>query len=105
VNSDSSQNAEDDATLIALEDDDEDEVGNNKEETGGDENDDDNLNPSIVESDATIIEKVTVEVEEYTMYHPQDVCWHNLNNTMSQYYPHYYKILGLNGVVFGFINL
>src|ERR1700692_814228 len=34
----------------------------------------------------------------YTMYHPPDICWHILNDTMSQYYLHYYQILGLNGV-------
>jgi hypothetical protein len=34
----------------------------------------------------------------YTMYHPPDVRWHILNDTMSQYYLHYYWILGLNGV-------
>src|ERR1700683_5725834 len=34
----------------------------------------------------------------YTMYHPPDVRWHVLNDTMSQYYLCYYRILGLNGV-------
>src|ERR1700684_3733737 len=34
-----------------------------------------------------------------TMYHPPDIHWHVLNDTMSQYYLHYYRILGLNGVV------
>src|ERR1700685_4369618 len=33
-----------------------------------------------------------------TMYHPLDVHWHVLNDTMSQYYLHYYQILGLNGM-------
>src|ERR1700683_2809377 len=34
----------------------------------------------------------------YTMYHLLDVCWHILNDTMSQYYLCYYWIFGLNGV-------
>src|ERR1700685_391864 len=32
------------------------------------------------------------------MYHQPDIRWHVLNDTMSQYYLHYYRILGLNGV-------
>jgi hypothetical protein len=51
--------------LIALDDKDEDEVGNNEEETCGDKDDDDDLNPSVVESDTAIIEKVAAEVEEH----------------------------------------
>src|ERR1700679_4366243 len=35
----------------------------------------------------------------YTMYHPPDVRWHVLNDTMSQYYLRYYRIFGLNGVL------
>src|ERR1700692_4035203 len=34
----------------------------------------------------------------YTMYHPLDIRWHVLNDTMSQYYLNYYRILGLDGV-------
>lgn len=52
-------------TLIALEDNDKDEVGNNEEETGGDKDDDNNLDPSVAESDTTIIETVAAEVEEH----------------------------------------
>ena len=32
------------------------------------------------------------------MYNPLDVCWHVLNDTMSQCYLRYYRIFGLNGV-------
>jgi hypothetical protein len=32
------------------------------------------------------------------MYNPPDIRWHVLNDTMSQYYLHYYRIFGLNGV-------
>ena len=51
--------------MIALDDEDEDEVGNNEEETCGDKDDDDDLDPSVAESDTTIIEKVAAEVEEH----------------------------------------
>src|ERR1700683_1517631 len=34
----------------------------------------------------------------YTMYHPPDVCWHVLNDTMSQYYLRHYRIFGLNAL-------
>ena len=52
--------------MIGLEDNDEDKVGN-EEETDVDKNDDNDndIDPSIVESDATIIEKVAVGVEEH----------------------------------------
>ena len=32
------------------------------------------------------------------MYNPADVRWHVLIDIMSQYYPCYYRIFGLNGV-------
>ena len=52
--------------MIGLEDDDEDEVGNEEEtDSDRDDNDNDNIDPSIAESDATIIEKVAAEVEEH----------------------------------------
>ena len=35
----------------------------------------------------------------YTMYNPPDVCWHVLNNIMSQYYLRIQHVLGLNDVV------
>src|ERR1700685_3862590 len=34
----------------------------------------------------------------YTMYHPPDVCWHVLNDTMSQYYLCHHRIFGLNAL-------
>jgi hypothetical protein len=34
----------------------------------------------------------------YIMYNLVDVHWHVLNDTMSQYYLHYYHIFGLSGV-------
>ena len=34
----------------------------------------------------------------YIIYNPPDICWHILNNTMSQYYLCFYHIFGLNGV-------
>ena len=34
----------------------------------------------------------------YIMYNPADVRWHVLIDIMSQYYPCYYRIFGLNGV-------
>src|ERR1700691_2198582 len=36
----------------------------------------------------------------YTMYHPLDVHWHVLNDTMSQYYLCHYWIFELNALVF-----
>ena len=34
----------------------------------------------------------------YTMYHPPDVRWHVLNDTMSQYYLCHHRIFGLNAL-------
>ena len=34
----------------------------------------------------------------YIMYNSVDVRWHVLNNIMSQYYLHYCRVFGLNGV-------
>src|ERR1700683_226609 len=34
----------------------------------------------------------------YIMYNPADIRWHVLIDIMSQYYPCYYRIFGLNGV-------
>jgi hypothetical protein len=65
VSSDSSENAEDDATLIALDDNNEREVGNNEEEADNDGDEDDDIDPSVAESDATIIEEVAAEVDEH----------------------------------------
>src|ERR1700689_4358746 len=36
----------------------------------------------------------------YTMYHPPDVRWHVLNDTMSQYYLCHHRIFGLNALVY-----
>src|ERR1700676_2197869 len=35
----------------------------------------------------------------YTMYHPPDVRWHVLNDTMSQYYLCHHRIFGLNALI------
>ena len=37
----------------------------------------------------------------YIMYNSADVRWHILNNIMSQYYLHYCRVFGLNGVMGG----
>jgi hypothetical protein len=37
-------------------------------------------------------------VKEITMYNLADVCWDILNNIMSSYYLHNYRIFGLNGL-------
>jgi hypothetical protein len=34
----------------------------------------------------------------YTMYNPADICWHVLNNIMSEYYLCYYHIFWLNAL-------
>ena len=34
----------------------------------------------------------------YTMYNPADIHWDVLNDIMSSYYLHYYRIFGLNGL-------
>src|ERR1700733_8979794 len=38
-----------------------------------------------------------------TMYNPPDIRWHVLNNTMSQYYLHYYRIFGLKALTCRFL--
>ena len=38
------------------------------------------------------------------MYNPPDVRWHVLNDTMSQYYLHHYRIFGLNALTLTAVN-
>jgi hypothetical protein len=40
----------------------------------------------------------------YTMYNLLGVCWHILNNTMSQYYVHHYWIFGPNDLQQSFLK-
>ena len=47
----------------------------------------------------TCIEYVSADpLSTYIVYHPADVRWHVLNDTMSQYYLCYYRIFGLNAL-------
>ena len=66
ASSDSSENAEDDASFSALEGEDAHESGNNNDEQRDDEDEDrDDIDPSVEASDAAIIEEVAAEAGEH----------------------------------------
>ena len=66
ASSDSSENAEDDASFSALEDEDDHESGNNNDEQRDNKDEDrDDIDPSVEASDAAIIEEVAAEAGEH----------------------------------------
>ena len=55
------------------------------------------ISPCLSDKLATSIKYCSADVyNTYIVYSPADICCHVLINIMSEYYLHYYRVLGLN---------